>query len=95
MKKSLLIISAVFIISGCASSESKIKRIDITEINLDNAFTENGEKLYCKRESVTGSHLKTTTCLTKAQKDAARRNTEDYVGRLKRSPDFKSTEPNG
>ncbi len=89
MKKSLLIISAVFIINGCASSEPKLEKIDVRDINLDNAVTENGEKLYCTRESVTGTHMKTTTCLTKAQKDSARRDSEEYVNRLKRSPEFK------
>ena len=96
MKKSLLIISlmvtAIFVFSGCANSQPKT---NITSINLDNAYTEEGEKLYCTRESVTGTHIKTTTCLTKAQKDEARRNSEDYVTRLKRMPEYKSSEPGG
>ena len=92
MKKSLLMLLTVFVCSACASSEPKI---DIRDVNLDNAVTENGEKLYCKRETITGSHMKTTTCLTKAQKEMAERDSEEYVNRLKRTPEFRSSEPNG
>jgi PhoPQ-activated pathogenicity-related protein len=83
MKKLLLMIAVVFIFSACASSEPKT---DIRDVNLDNAVAENGDKLYCRRERVTGTRMKTTTCLTKAQKDAAQRASEDYVNKLKRSP---------
>ena len=93
MKKLLLMIVAVFIFSACASNEPK--RTDVRDLDLDNAVTENGEKLYCKRESATGSHLKTTTCLTKAEKDAARKNSEELVNRMKRTPELKSSEPGG
>jgi len=86
MKKSILIISAALIISGCASNEP---RTDVRDLDLDNVVATNGEKLYCKRESVTGSHMKTTTCLTKAEKEAARRDSEAYVNDLKRMPEFK------
>jgi hypothetical protein len=65
MKNSLLIVTlmltTLFIFSGCANSQPKI---DIADVNLDNAITEDGEKLYCTRGRVTGTHLKTTTCLT-------------------------------
>lgn len=86
MKKSLLTVSAVLIFSGCASSQPKV---DIASINLDNAVNEDGEKLYCTREAITGSHMKTTTCLTQAQKDAARRDSDAYVTKLKLTPEFK------
>ena len=92
MKKALLMIAVVFIFSACASSEPKT---DIRDINLDNAVAESGEKLYCKREKITGSHMKTTTCLTKAQKDAAKRDSEAFVNKLKRSAQYKSAEPSG
>ena len=80
-------IFTVFFFSACASTNEP--SVDVRDVNLDNAVTENGEKLYCKRESVTGSHMKTTTCLTKAQKEAARRDSESYVNDLKRMPEFK------
>ena len=79
-------ILTVFIFSACASSEPKT---DVRDLDLDNAVTENGEKLYCKRESITGSHMKTTTCLTQAQKEKAERDSEAYVNKLKRTPEFK------
>lgn len=87
-----LMVSAIFVFSGCANSPPKTK---ITSVNLDNAITDDGEKLFCTREYVTGTHIKTTTCLTQAQKDAARRDSEAYVNRIKRSPEFKSSEPGG
>jgi len=89
MKSSLLMILAVFICSACASSEPKI---DVNDLDLDNAVTENDEKLYCKRERITGSHRKTTTCLTKAEKEAARRNSEEQVLRYKLAPELKNSE---
>lgn len=96
MKKPLLIVTllvtAIFNFGGCANSQQKI---NIADVNLDNAVTEDGERLYCTREQVTGTHLKTTTCLTKAEKDAARRDSEAYVNRLKRMPEYKSSEPGG
>lgn len=96
MKKAILIVllmvTAIFNFSGCASSQQKI---DIADVNLDNAATKDGEKLYCTREQVTGTHLKTTTCLTRAEKAAGRRDSEDYVNRLKRMPEYRSSEPGG
>ena len=92
MKSSLLMILAVFICSACASSEP---RPNVNDLDLDNAVAENGEKLYCKRERITGSHRKTTTCLTKAEKDRARRDSEDMVNRMKMAPELKSSEPGG
>ena len=82
-------ILAVFICSACASSEPKT---DVNELDLDNAVTENGEKLYCTRERVTGTHRVTTTCLTKAEKAAARRNSEDYLNRVQRTAQPKNSE---
>ena len=82
MKSSLLMILAVFICSACASSEPKTV---VNDLDLDNAVTENGERLYCKRERVTGTHRVTTTCLTEAEKEAARRNSEDYLRRVQRT----------
>jgi hypothetical protein len=89
MKKSLLMLLTVIVCSACASGEP---RVDIRDVNLDNAVTENGEKLYCKREKITGSHMKTTTCLTKKQKEVAEQASKAYVNRLKRSPELKSSE---
>ena len=89
MKSSLLMILAVFICSACASSEPEI---NVNDLDLDNAVTENGEKLYCKSERITGSHRKTTTCLTKAEKEAARRNSEEQVLRYKLAPELKNSE---
>ena len=82
MKSSLLMILAVFICSACASSEPKT---DVNDLDLDNAVTENGERLYCKRERVTGTHRVTTTCLTEAEKVAARRNSEEFLRRVQRT----------
>jgi len=89
MRNSLLMILAVFIVSACATSEPKT---DVRDLDLDNAVTENGEKLYCKREKVTGTHLRTTTCLTKAEKERADRDSKQYVNKLKRTPELKNSE---
>jgi hypothetical protein len=46
-----------------------------------------GEEYYCKRELITGSRTNTRdTCLTKAQMDAQRAGTEDYLKRMRDSP---------
>ena len=89
MKSTLLMILAVFICSACASSEPKT---GVNDLDLDNAVTENGERLYCKRERVTGTHRVTTTCLTEAEKEAARRNSADYLRRTQRTAQPKNVE---
>ena len=85
----VLLILAVFICSACASSEPKT---DVNDLDLDNAVTENGERLYCKRERVKGTHRVTTTCLTEAEKVAARRNSEEYLNRTQRTAQPKNSE---
>ncbi|MBK6672568.1 MAG: hypothetical protein IT482_06620 [Gammaproteobacteria bacterium] len=46
-----------------------------------------GEEYYCKREAITGSRTNTRDiCLTKAQMEAQRNGTEDYLKRMRDSP---------
>ena len=46
-----------------------------------------GEEFYCKRELITGSRTNTRDiCLTKAQMEAQRNGTEDYLKRMRESP---------
>jgi hypothetical protein len=46
-----------------------------------------GEEYYCKREVITGSRTNTRDiCLTKAQMEAQRNGTEDYLKRMRDSP---------
>ncbi len=46
-----------------------------------------GEEYYCKRELITGSRTNTRDiCLTKAQMEAQRNGTEDYLKRMRDSP---------
>ena len=46
-----------------------------------------GEEYYCKRELITGSRTNTRdVCLTKAQMEAQRNGTEDYLKRMRDSP---------
>lgn len=86
MKKIFLILFAALILSSCAPSTPKIKQ---SSVDFDNAVTEDGEKLICVSEYKTGSHIKTKTCMTQAEKDAARINSEEFVNKLKRTPEFK------
>jgi len=81
MRSLLLILSALFILSACAgSSTPKVKQ---SSIDWDNVATPEGEKLYCKKEYKTGTHIKTMTCLTKAEMDDARETSTGFVGRIK------------
>jgi hypothetical protein len=82
MKKLLLFIVLGFILSGCASSVPGVK---IADIDFDNAVTPEGEKLYCKKEAVTGTHRKTMTCLTKAEMAATSKNSGLYYWNRMRS----------
>ena len=84
MKKSLLFLVLGFILSGCASSTPRVK---IADIDFDNAVTPEGEKLYCKKETITGTHRKTMTCLTKAEMDDGRKSSDFYITRMRASPD--------
>ena len=80
-----------FILGGCASTDTNSKsRVKIADIDFDNVVTPEGEKLYCKKETITGTHRKTMTCLTKAEMDEGRRDSEMYMGRMKASPDVGS-----
>lgn len=46
-----------------------------------------GEEYYCKRELITGSRTNTRdVCLTKAQMEAQRAGTEDYLKRMRDNP---------
>ncbi len=46
-----------------------------------------GEEYYCKRELITGSRTNTRDiCLTKAQMEAQRAGTEDYLKRMRDNP---------
>lgn len=46
-----------------------------------------GEEYYCRRELITGSRTNTRdVCLTKAQMEAQRSGTEDYLKRMRDSP---------
>lgn len=92
MKKSLISIFLIIILSGCVSSQSTgdKTRLRIADIDFDNVVTPEGEKLYCKKETVTGTHRKTMTCLTKAEMDAGRRGSDLYMIRMKGSPEVGS-----
>ena len=89
MSKLLQILFLLLILGGCASSESTSDktRIRMADIDFDNVVTPEGEKLYCKKEMITGTHRKTMTCLTKAEMDAGRRNSDSYMTRMKASPE--------
>jgi len=86
MKKAFLMIFAALILSSCASSTPKVKQ---SSVDFANAETPEGEKLICVSEYKTGSHIKTKTCMTQAEKDEARKHSEEFVNKLKRSPEFK------
>lgn len=89
MNKVLLGVILFSILSGCAGS-SDSKRLKIADIDFDNVTTPEGEKLYCKKETITGTHRKTMTCLTKAEMDDGRRDSETYMLRMKASPEVGS-----
>jgi len=90
MKNTLLMIFAALILSSCASSTPKVKQ---SSVDFDNVETPEGEKLICVSEYKTGTNIKTKTCMTRAEKDAARKNSEEYIHRLKRSPELINSEP--
>ena len=86
MKRALLVVLLLSVITGCASS-SNHEKVKLVDLDLDNAVTPEGEKLYCKKEKITGSHRKTTTCMTLAEKEVARKNSDLYIHRLKSAPE--------
>ncbi|MBE9548194.1 MAG: hypothetical protein IMF09_02220 [Proteobacteria bacterium] len=90
MKKALIMIFAALVLSSCASSQPKVKQ---SSVDFANAETPEGEELICVSEYKTGTHIKTKTCMTKAEKDAARKNSEEFVNQLKRMPEFKGEGP--
>ena len=61
------------ILTGQAIDNKSYHRIE-AGIDYNNVQTPEGEKLYCKREKVTGSHRPHMTCQTLAQNEADRRN---------------------
>lgn len=89
MKKSLFTMFLILLLSSCASSSNQT-RLKIADIDFDNVVTPEGEKLYCKKETITGTHRKTMTCLTKAEMDQGRRDSEMYMIRMKGTPDVGS-----
>ncbi|MCF6263414.1 MAG: hypothetical protein L3J24_07510 [Xanthomonadales bacterium] len=90
MKNVLLTIFATLILSSCASSTPKTKQ---SSVDFDNAVTQDGEKLICVSEKMTGTRIKTKTCMTRAEKEAARKDSEEFVNRLKRTPELRGSEP--
>ncbi|MCF6225758.1 MAG: hypothetical protein L3J22_05565 [Xanthomonadales bacterium] len=90
MKNVLLTIFATLILSSCASSTPKVKQ---STVDFDNAVTAEGEELICVSEKITGTRIKTKTCMTKAEKEAARKDSEEFVNRLKRTPELRGSEP--
>jgi hypothetical protein len=89
MNKVLLGVILLSILSGCAGS-SDSKRVKIADIDFDNVTTPEGEKLYCKKEMITGTHRKTITCLTKAEMDEGRRGSDAYITKMRASPEVGS-----
>ena len=80
MLKVSLILSAALIISSCASS---IPKPNASDIDFDNVVTKDGEKLICKSERITGSHIKTKTCMTAAEIAKAKRDSEMFMDKMK------------
>ena len=89
MSKLLPFLFLILILGGCASSESTgdKTRLKIADIDFDNVVTPEGEKLYCKKETITGTHRKTMTCLTKAEIDAGRKGSGLFMSRMKATPE--------
>ena len=54
---------------------------EIADIDYDNVQTPEGEKLYCRKETITGNHIPIMTCQTKAQKEAHRKNRDGWKWR--------------
>ena len=63
------------ILTGQAIDNKSYHEIE-AGIDYDNVQTPEGEKLYCKKETTTGSHRPHMTCQTMAQKEAHRRNSD-------------------
>jgi hypothetical protein len=68
------------ILTGQAIDNKSYHEIE-AGIDYNNVQTPEGEKLYCKKETITGSHRPHMTCQTMAQKEAHRRNSDRYLGR--------------
>jgi len=85
MKKSLLMLSVILVLSGCAGSTNS-KRVKMADIDFDNVVTPEGEKLYCKKEMITGTHRKTMTCLTKAEMESISRNSDFFMMKMGSTP---------
>jgi len=95
MRKLLLILSTVFIVSSYASSKPEpaapgvgadgVALAENTEA-VEGAETAEDEKLICKKEKITGSRLYSKTCLTQKQIDDMNRDSRAFIERLNRTP---------
>ena len=72
------------ILTGQAIDNKSYHEIE-AGIDYNNVQTPEGEKLYCKKERITGSHRPRMTCQTMAQKKAHNKNS--YALFIKRHPE--------
>jgi len=96
--RTLILLITIFILSSCASSKPQTDPTPATSENTalaENTALPEEEELVCVKEKITGTHIVTTTCLTRAEKEEGRKNSRLYIDRLKRTPEFISSEPGG
>ncbi len=102
MLKKLLMISVVFIVSNCASTtpEPESTKLDSEKtepsgkIDLTgNLVNTEGEELICTKRKAVGSHRVVKSCMTRSQREAFLKNSQEYMDELKNTRFPKNADP--
>ena len=86
-----IIMLGFFGLAGCASSEAPSDNVPATASATEPATEsadvdaaeisagENPDEIICRREQVTGTNFRRRVCLTRAEREAARKDTQDEM----------------
>lgn len=88
--KQILTISMIFLLVSCGSTQKKGKGIEIggelykVDESAAKVIAEEGnkEKIICTRTKTTGSHMKTRSCMSVAQRDAKRKKDKEKMRKM-------------
>lgn len=72
-------------------AEGVIEQVGVSEAPVETTIAD-GDELICAREKLTGSRIATTVCLTRAERDKIREDSQSYIEAGKRSPGSNPTE---
>jgi hypothetical protein len=73
------------ITNGPTATEGVVEQVGVSEAPVETTIAD-GDELICRREKLTGSRIATTVCLTRAERDKIREDSQSYIEAGKRSP---------